>query len=62
MTPIERQILENQKAIMEALSNPKQNIEITACSLSEVIDNTKELLNPKEDKDPCCDMPEEEGE
>jgi hypothetical protein len=61
MTPIERQILENQKAIMTYLRIDfvPEDIDLF---LESCLDKTSELLNPKREEEPCCEMPEEEKE
>ena len=49
MNKIERQILENQQAIMSEL-NMEGYIEFN---------ETRELLNPTTQEEDCCEMPEE---
>jgi len=55
MTPIERQILENQKAIMVVLQDKVLNMGIIEVKVKE----TSDLLNPIKEKEPCCGMPED---
>ena len=55
MTPIERQILENQKAIMVVLQDKVLNMGIIEVKVKE----TSDLLNPIKEKEPCCEMPED---
>jgi len=52
MRPIEKQILENQYAIMLKLINQERD------EFDIAFNNTFELLNPTNEED-CCEMPEE---
>ncbi len=58
MNPIEKQILKNQEIMMSTLSTMEISKDNSNLLLKE-INNTNELLNPKEDKkENACDMKE----
>jgi len=59
MTPIERQSLWNDLAIMKALVK-LSNDEDRKTELIEYINDTDELLEEKKEEEPCCEMPERE--
>ena len=54
MNSIEKQILLNQKVLMESQLNYSVDSELLL-----ELDNTRELLNPKIKDEPCCEMEEE---
>ena len=59
MTPIERQILENQTVILCILNKDNSSIDYREVC-SENIIKTNDLLNIKESKEEnCCEMPKE---
>jgi len=63
MTPIERQMLKNQRIILRYLwlkDNDYTSGDRTL--LIETAKETERLLNPKQSDEPCCEMPEEEEE
>ncbi|KKN67015.1 hypothetical protein LCGC14_0465690 [marine sediment metagenome] len=63
MTPIEKQILENQKSIMFTLRDSLENEEIHTNNfniLNKNIEITKYLLNPTKEEN-ACDMRETKG-
>lgn len=64
MTPIEKQILKNQKEIMFAMTSmcDKFDFKFSANDLSKCIDETDLLLNPIQEEEPCCEMPPRDGE
>jgi hypothetical protein len=56
MNNIEKQILENQRRIMDFLLNPYQSI--TKHDMIISINKTAKLLNPESEEEDCCEMPE----
>ena len=59
MTPIERQILRNQFHIMRYLwSTETSKIKMFEESIFKQIKRTEQLLNPIQEEEPCCEMPE----
>lgn len=61
MTPIERQMLENQCWIMENTLSNGDGIWVE--TKFQLIDKTKELINPESNKEePCCEMPPRDNE
>ena len=59
MTPIERQILENQKAMMEFMINPTKDFHY---SIIEQSIKNDDLLSKETSQETPCEMPEEDGE
>ena len=61
MTPIEKQILRNQFHIMRYLwSTETSKIKMFEESIFKQIKRTEQLLNPIQEEEPCCEMPERE--
>ncbi len=59
MTPIEKQILKNQSIMMKNIDNEGIYAE-DEDELKNCMKDTKEILNPIKDKEPCSEMPKEE--
>jgi hypothetical protein len=58
-----KQILENQKEIMFAMTSmcDKFDFKLSAKDLGNCIDKTDDLLNPITEEEPCCEMPPREN-
>ena len=59
MTPIEKQILENQKAIMTFFKNEDNDLDLDLF-LESCINKTDKIIRPKNREEPCVEMPERE--
>ena len=60
MTPIERQILENQKAIIHHLSEQIESREsLIKMRMSDCIIKTNGLFIKEKSEEPCVEMPED---
>ncbi len=64
MTPIEKQILENQSYLLGGLQCLLElnGFKEMPKRFTMRIKETRELLNSKKEEEPCCEMPEEDLE
>ena len=57
MTPIERQILENQKLILMLLGSKEKRDSFNYNLTTKRVSESNKLLNKEKSEEPCCEMP-----